>query len=111
LTHLYDISNPHEAIQLSETKIGEQVNMASQSWDGKRIYYTSSLLANWDKTESTGADLQYFKLYHFDGKKLNHEFSIDFIAEKLGWPHQMRFGSYALYGQKRPMKMSQVTKR
>ena len=32
-------------------KIGDQVNMLSQSWDGKRVYFTSSLLANWDKGE------------------------------------------------------------
>ena len=33
-----------------EQKIGRQVNMVSQSWDGKRVYFTSSLLANWDKS-------------------------------------------------------------
>ncbi len=43
---LTDIQNPKETY----TKvIDKQVNMASSSWDGKRIYYTSSLLANWDK--------------------------------------------------------------
>jgi hypothetical protein len=26
--------------------------------------------------------------------------AIDFIAEKLGAPHQMRFGAHALYGEK-----------
>lgn len=101
LTHLYDISNPHAPKQVFEQQIGEQVNMVSQSWDGKRVYFTSSLLANWDKTTSaTGKDVQYFKLYSFDGKKLTEQFKIDFIAEKLGSPHQMRFGAYALYGQK-----------
>jgi hypothetical protein len=29
--------------------------MVSESWDGKRVYFTSSLLANWDKTTSTAA--------------------------------------------------------
>jgi selenium-binding protein 1 len=90
-----------------EQQIGEQVNMVSQSWDGERVYFTSSLLANWDKSESTsGKDVQYFKLYAFDGKKLNERFSIDFVAEKLGYPHQMRFGAYALYGLQRPAKLS-----
>ena len=28
------------------------------------------------------------------------QFSIDFIAAGLGMPHQMRFGSYALYAKK-----------
>ena len=27
---------------------------------------------------------------------------IDFIAAKLGAPHQMRFGAYSLYGKKPP---------
>jgi selenium-binding protein 1 len=106
-TRLYDISNPHAPKQQFEQQIGEQINMVSQSWDGERVYYTSSLLANWDKTESaSGKDVQYFKLYSFDGKKLKEEFTIDFVAEKLGSPHQMRFGAYALYGKKPQMKTS-----
>jgi selenium-binding protein 1 len=100
--HLFDISDPHAPKQVMQQKIGEQVNMVSQSWDGKRVYFTSSLLANWDKTTPAGADLQYFKLYAWDGSKLTPKFSIDFIAEKLGTPHQMRFGAYSLYGLKRP---------
>ena len=100
LTRLYDISDPFDAKQLWEQRIGEQVNMVSQSWDGKRVYYTSSLLANWDKTAPAGPDLQYLKVYNFDGKKLEQTMAIDFIAEKLGAPHQMRFGAYSLYGDK-----------
>ncbi|TDG11884.1 selenium-binding protein [Seongchinamella unica] len=97
LTRLYDISDPFNARQVYSKKIGEQVNMVSQSWDGKRVYYTSSLLANWDKQEPKGPDLQYLKLYSYDGDKLEPSFSIDFVAEKLGAPHQMRFGAYSLY--------------
>jgi len=101
---LFDISDPFKPVQIQETKIGAQINMASQSWDGKRIYFTSSLLANWDKTEAPdGADLQYFKSFTWDGKKLNHEFTIDFVAGNLGLPHQMRFGAYSLYGQSNPL--------
>jgi selenium-binding protein 1 len=100
LTRLYDISDPFNAKQLWEKRIGEQVNMVSQSWDGKRVYYTSSLLANWDKTAPPGPDLHYLKIYTFDGEKLEQTLAIDFIAEKLGAPHQMRFGAYALYGDK-----------
>lgn len=100
---LFDISDPFNPRQLQETKIGAQVNMASQSWDGKRIYFTSSLLANWDKVEAPeGEDLQYFKAYNWDGEKLTQQFSIDFLAENLGLPHQMRFGAYALYGKSHP---------
>jgi len=100
MTRLYDISDPHNAKQIYSKKIGEQVNMVSQSWDGKRVYYTSSLLANWDKKEPAGPDLQYLKVYDFDGKELKETINIDFLAAKLGAPHQMRFGAYALYGDK-----------
>jgi selenium-binding protein 1 len=94
-TRLFDISDPFKPKQVYEKKIGAQVNMVSSSWDGKRLYYTSSLLANWDKK---GADNeQFFKAYHWDGKELKEQFAIDFIKEKLGRAHQMKFGAYSLY--------------
>jgi selenium-binding protein 1 len=108
LVRLFDISNPHKPTQVFEQQIGEQVNMVSQSWDGERVYFTSSLLANWDKQETTGGDLQYFKLYSWDGESLKPDFHIDFIEAGLGAPHQMRFGAYALYGKKRPQQVSQL---
>ncbi|MCZ6711502.1 MAG: selenium-binding protein [Gammaproteobacteria bacterium] len=103
--HLYDISDPHAPTQIFEQQIGEQINMVSQSWDGERVYFTSSLLTNWDKVEPTGADLQYLKLFSWDGEKLTPQFTIDFLAEQLGLPHQMRFGAYALYGKHRPAEV------
>ncbi len=95
-TRLFDISDPHKPVLRYEEVIGQQVNMVSQSWDGERVYFTTSLLANWDKKGD--ADDQFLKLYDWDGKKLSPVFSIDFKKEKLGRPHQMRFGAYALYG-------------
>ena len=103
LARLFDISDPFKPVELMNESIGEQINMISQSWDGKRVYFTSSLLANWDKTQSTGKDLQYFKIYDFDGKRLEHKLTVDFIEQQLGYPHQMRFGAYSLYGLRRPM--------
>jgi selenium-binding protein 1 len=97
-TRIFDISNPHQPVQIFEQVIGKQVNMVSQSWDGRRVYFTSSLLANWDKKGEDNE--QYFKAYTWDGKKLTPTFAIDFIAEKLGRPHLMRFGAYALYGRR-----------
>ena len=94
-TRAFDISDPFNPKQVFEQKIGEQVNMVSSSWDGKRLYYTSSLLANWDKKGKSNE--QYLKLFSWDGKKLTKQFSIDFIKEKLGRAHQMRFGAYSLY--------------
>ncbi|MDD5277763.1 MAG: selenium-binding protein SBP56-related protein [Methylovulum sp.] len=94
-TRLFDISDPFHPKQVYEKKIGAQVNMVSSSWDGQRIYYTSSLLANWDKKDADNE--QFFKSYTWDGKQLKEQFSIDFIKEKLGRAHQMKFGAYSLY--------------
>ncbi len=100
MTRVFDVSDPFAPKEVFTRKIGAQVNMLSQSWDGERVYFTSSLLSNWDKREAPeGEDLQYFKAYTWDGKALEHKFSIDFIEAKLGMPHQMRFGARALYSQ------------
>ena len=100
-TRFFDISDPFNPKQTYEHQIGSQVNMISQSWDGKRTYFTSSLLGNWDKLGDE--DEQFFKLFSWDGEKLTHEFTIDFYELKLGRSHQMRFGAYSLYSQK-PIK-------
>lgn len=94
-TRAFDISNPHNPKQIYQKHIGSQVNMVSSSWDGKRLYYSSSLLANWDKKGKDNE--QFLKLYHWDGKELQQQFALDFYAEQLGRPHQMRFGAHALY--------------
>ncbi len=96
----FDISDIDNPKQTYETVIGRQVNMVSSSWDGKREYYTSSLLANWDKKGEDNE--QYFKAYSWDGNKLEKQFEIDFNAQKLGRAHQMRFGAYSLYGMNNP---------
>jgi selenium-binding protein 1 len=90
---VYDVSNPRRARQIHEKKIGAQVNMVSQSWDGKRLYFTSSLLANWDGTGHE--DEQFLKGFGWDGKQLTPAFAIDFRAEKLGRPHIMNLGADA----------------
>lgn len=99
----FDVSDPFNPKQTYEKVIGSQLNMISQSWDGKRAYFTSSLLRNWDKKGDD--DQQFFKSYTWDGGELNLEFEIDFKAEKLGSAHQMRFGAYGLYGMQRPYEM------
>ena len=95
LTRVYDVSDPHSPKQIYEKKIGSQVNMVSQSWDGERLYYTSSLLSKWDKTGEDNE--QFLKAYTWTGSELEPRFEIDFLAEGLGRPHLMRFGSAALY--------------
>jgi len=88
---VFDVSNPHQPKQIYEKQIGRQVNMVSQSWDGKRLYFTSSLLARWDKG---GADNeQFLRAYAWNGSELKSKFELDFTALKLGRPHHMLFGS------------------
>jgi selenium-binding protein 1 len=94
-TRVFDVSNPMKPKQIHEQKIGSQVNMVSQSWDGKRVYFTSSLLSNWDKKGDQ--DEQFFKAYSWDGKKLTPLFSIDFTKEGLGRAHIMRLGQDQFY--------------
>jgi len=95
MVRVYDISDPHHPKQTYEKVIGHQVNMVSQSWDGKRVYFTSSVLSRWDK-KGEGTE-EYIRAYSWDGKELKPTFDLDFVAEKLGKPHLMRFGSASLY--------------
>ena len=87
MTRYLDLSNPRAPKQTYEKHTGSQVNMISQSWDGKRVYITSSLLANWDKG---GADNeQFLRGFAWDGKELKQLFEVDFTREKLGRAHHM----------------------
>jgi selenium-binding protein 1 len=95
---VFDVSNPHAPRQIAEKQIGNQVNMVSQSWDGKRLYFSSSLLAHWDKKGDDNE--QFIRAYAWDGKALTPTFALDFTELKLGRPHQMLFGSSKL-GQNR----------
>ncbi|HZO09770.1 MAG TPA: selenium-binding protein SBP56-related protein [Myxococcota bacterium] len=84
---VYDVSEPRKARLVHERVIGPQLNMVSQSWDGKRLYFTSSLLANWDGTGHD--DAQFLKAFAWNGKELTPAFEVDFRAQKLGRPHIM----------------------
>jgi selenium-binding protein 1 len=90
---VYDVSDPRKPRKVHERKIGSQVNMVSQSWDGKRVYFTSSLLANWDKKGAENE--QFLKAFAWDGSKLTPKFEVDFLAQGLGRPHIMHFGAEA----------------
>lgn len=88
-TRLFDLSDPQAPKQVYEKVTGKQVNMVSQSWDGKRLYLTSSLLEKWDKAGAAGE--QFLKLYAWDGEELTEQWKIDFEKEKLGRAHHMKF--------------------
>lgn len=88
-THYYDMSNPEQPKETFTMHTGRQVNMVSQSWDGKRVYITSSLLANWDKKGEDNE--QVLRAYDWDGKALTQRFEVDFAKLKLGRAHHMKF--------------------
>ena len=67
-THYFDISNPEHPNETYAKQTGKQVNMISQSWDGKRVYITSSLLSKWDKKGAD--DEQFLRAFNWDGKEL-----------------------------------------
>ncbi|HMP81158.1 MAG TPA: selenium-binding protein SBP56-related protein [Verrucomicrobiota bacterium] len=91
MVRVFDVSNPHQPKQIYEKQIGRQLNMVSQSWDGKRLYFSSSLLAKWDKLGEDNE--QFVRAYNWNGKELTPTFELDFTALKLGRPHHMLFGS------------------
>lgn len=95
MCRVYNVQDPFSPKLIHEKVIGRQLNMVSQSWDGKRVYFTSSVLSNWDKKGEDNE--QFLKAYRWDGKELTPDFHIDFTQAKLGRPHLMRFGSSALY--------------
>lgn len=93
MTRYFDLSNPEAPRQTYARNTGSQVNMVSQSWDGKRVYITSSLLANWDKKAAD--DQQFLALFHWDGKELKEQWRVDFYQKRLGRAHHMKFGAKA----------------
>ncbi|APV49398.1 selenium-binding protein [Betaproteobacteria bacterium GR16-43] len=93
-TRYFDLTNPEAPKQTYEKVTGKQVNMISQSWDGKRVYVSSSLLENWDKG---GADNEQFvRAFNWNGKELTPAFEVDFAKEKLGRAHHMKFSAKPL---------------
>jgi selenium-binding protein 1 len=92
---VYDVGDPQHPKLVTTERIGSQVNMVSQTWDGKRVYFTSSLLSAWDKAGKDNE--QYLAAYGFDGRKLAPLFRLDFLKENLGRPHIMHFGQDQFY--------------
>jgi selenium-binding protein 1 len=90
-TRYFDLSNPEAPKQTFAKVTGKQVNMVSQSWDGKRVYITSSLLANWDKKSDDNE--QVLRAFHWDGQDLKLAFEVDFNRLKLGRAHHMKFSA------------------
>ena len=90
-THYFDLTNPEAPKETYHKVTGTQVNMVSQSWDGRRVYITSSLLAHWDKKGKDNEQL--LRAFNWNGHELSPAFSVDFTQEKLGRPHHMKFSA------------------
>src|SRR5574337_990273 len=86
---VYDVSNPFEGKLIEQVKLGGMANLVSESWDGRRVYATNSLLSKWDKPGD-----YWLKAYAWENGKLAHKFTVDFNT--VGRPHIMNFGSKAL---------------
>jgi methanethiol oxidase len=91
---VYNVSNPHRPRLIHEKQIGHQVNMVSQSWDGRRVYFTSSLLARWDKAGDDNE--QFLRAFEWNGRELLPTFDLDFTALRLGRAHHMLFGASSM---------------
>jgi len=91
MTRYFDLSNPETPKETYTLQTGKQVNMVSQSWDGKRVYITSSLLANWDKKGDDNE--QMLRAFDWDGQALKLAFEVDFNKLKLGRAHHMKFSA------------------
>lgn len=93
MTHYFDLTDPEHPKETYHLHTGAQVNMISESWDGKRLYITSSLLSRWDKKGTDNE--QFLRAFGWDGHALTPTFAIDFTKEKLGRPHHMKFTARA----------------
>jgi selenium-binding protein 1 len=88
-TRYFDLTDPEHPRQTYSKHTGSQVNMISQSWDGHRVYVTSSLLSKWDKKGKDNE--QFLRAFQWDGHELTATFEVDFTKEQLGRPHHMKF--------------------
>jgi methanethiol oxidase len=88
---VYNVSNQERPTLIHEKQIGRQLNMVSQSWDGKRLYFTSSLLGRWDKGAQDNE--QFLRACDWNGKELVPTFKLDFNALELGRAHHMLFAA------------------
>jgi selenium-binding protein 1 len=93
-TRYFDLSDPEAPRQTYEKVTGRQANMISQSWDGKRVYVTSSLLSRWDKAGAD--DEQFLRGFTWNGRELVPAFEVDFKKEQLGRAHHMKLGTAKL---------------
>jgi methanethiol oxidase len=91
MTRYFDLTNPEAPKETYSKQTGKQVNMVSQSWDGKRVYITSSLLANWDKAGDDNE--QVLRMFDWNGKELTQKFEVDFNKLALGRAHHMKFSA------------------
>jgi selenium-binding protein 1 len=91
----YDVSKPRRPELLLEQKIGSTLARISQSWDGKRLYFTSCLFESWNAPD--GQAEYFLKVFAWDNEELEPLFALDFEALGLGRPQSMHLGSIDFY--------------
>src|SRR5262245_33595029 len=91
MVRVYDVSEPRKARLVHERVIGPQLNMVSQSWDGKTGRVTISPLAHWDAP--CPSDARFPRPFYFAAPRLMMCGRPGFCARKLGRPHIMNLGA------------------
>jgi selenium-binding protein 1 len=92
---VFDVDDPREPDEVLAQRIGSQLASVAQSWDGERVYFSSSQLPHWDGRGES--EEQFVRAYGFDGKDLEPRFEVDFVSRGLGNPHGLFFGSLSFY--------------
>ena len=92
VTHYFDLTDPEHPKETYQKHTGRQVNMMSQSWDGKRVYITSSLLSKWDKTGEDNE--QVLRGYRWDGHALTN-----CVRSRLHEGEARSAASYEIHGE------------
>lgn len=92
---VFDVSDPRDPDLVLTRKIGSQLGTVAQSFDGRRVYFSSSFLPNWDGRGES--EEQYLRAFAFDDEELEPRFEVDFAERGLGNPHGLYFGSVSFY--------------
>lgn len=95
VVHIFDMTDERSPELVREQRIGSQLGAVSQSWDGRRVYFTSSFFHRWDRERE--AEARFVKAFSWDGDDLEPLFELDFGAQGLGRPRDTLLGSIDFY--------------
>ncbi len=92
---VFDVRSEASPELVGEKRIGSQLGAVSQSWDGERLYFTSSFFHRWDRERES--EERFVKAFSWDGDDLEPLFELDFGAQGLGRPRDAVLGSIDFY--------------